>query len=225
VLSIVIPTLNAAAVLPDTLAALAEASVKGLRHEIIVSDGGSQDGTAQLAQQRGARVVIGPRGRGVQLARGAEATAGDWLLFLHADTRLEAGWVARVVAFTASPDKGRAAYFRFALDDPHPAARRIEALVRWRCAMFALPYGDQGLLIARTTYAALGGFKPLPLMEDVDIVRRLGRQGLVALDHAVVTSAERYRRDGWWARPARNLFCLSLYFLGVPPERLLRLYR
>lgn len=224
-LSIVIPTLNAAAVLPDTLAALAEASVKGLRHEIVVSDGGSQDGTAQLAQQGGARVVIGPRGRGAQLARGAETTAGDWLLFLHADTRLEAGWVAQVVAFTASPDKTRAAYFGFTLDDPHPAARRIEALVRWRCTVLALPYGDQGLLIARTTYTAVGGFKPLPLMEDVDMARRLGRQGLVALDHAAVTSAERYRRDGWWARPARNLFCLSLYFLGVPPERLLRLYR
>lgn len=224
-LSIVIPTLNAAAVLADTLASLAEASVSAVPHEIIVSDGGSQDGTVQLAQQRGARVVIGPRGRGAQLARGAEAGAGDWLLFLHADTRLAPGWVAIARAFMRAADGERAAYFRFTLDDAHPAARRIEALVRWRCAAFALPYGDQGLLVARKAYLAVGGFRPMPLMEDVDIARRLGRRRLVALDHAAITSAARYRRDGWWARPLRNLACLSLYFFGVPPVLLLRLYR
>jgi hypothetical protein len=119
----------------------------------------------------------------------------------------------------------QAAYFRFALDDPHPAARRIEAVVRWRCASFALPYGDQGLLIARRTYDAVGGYRPLPLMEDVDITRRLGRARLVPLDHPAVSSAQRYRRDGWWVRPLRNLGCLFLYFVGVPPRHLLRLYR
>jgi rSAM/selenodomain-associated transferase 2 len=225
VLSIVIPTLNAAAMLPGTLASLGEASVNAMPHEIVVSDGGSRDGTVQLAQQRGARLVIGLPGRGGQLARGAEAAAGDWLLFLHADTRLAPGWVAAARAFMTSGTADRASYFRFTLDDPHPSARRIEALARWRCAVLALPYGDQGLLIARQTYRAIDGFKPLPLMEDVDIARRLGSRRLVALDHAAITSAARYRQDGWWARPARNLVCLSLYFLGMPPERLLRLYR
>jgi rSAM/selenodomain-associated transferase 2 len=224
VLSIVIPTLNAAAALADTLASLSEARSTGFPHEIVISDGGSHDGTVDLARQIGARVVVGTPGRGMQLARGAAAAQGDWLLFLHADTNLAPGWLAAVRGFIASGD-GRPAHFRFVLDDPHPAARRIEALVRWRCARLALPYGDQGLLIARRTYDAVGGFRPLPLMEDVDIVRRLGRARLVALDHAAITSAQRYRRDGWWARPLRNLCCLSLYFLGVPPARLLRLYR
>jgi rSAM/selenodomain-associated transferase 2 len=224
VLSIVIPTLNAAAALAGTLASLGEARSSGFPHEIVLSDGGSHDGTVDLARQAGARVVIGTAGRGVQLARGAAAAQGDWLLFLHADTRLAPGWLALVRAFIASGET-RAAHFRFVLDDPHPAARRIEALVRWRCARLALPYGDQGLLISRKTYDLVGGFRPLPLMEDVDLVRRIGRSRLVALDHPAITSAQRYRRDGWWARPLRNLSCLSLYFLGVPPQRLQRLYR
>lgn len=223
-LSIVIPTLNAASALPGTLAALGAARAAGFPHEIVVSDGGSLDQTIDLARRAEARVVVGASGRGAQLARGAAAAQGDWLLFLHADTKPAPGWLAPVGAFMRS-DGSRAAYFRFALDDPHPAARRLEALVRWRCAALALPYGDQALLIARKTYDAVGGFRTLPLMEDVDLVRRIGRRQLVALDHAAVTSAQRYRRDGWWARPVRNLACLSLYFLGVPPRHLLRLYR
>jgi hypothetical protein len=119
---------------------------------------------------------------------------------------------------------GRAAYFAFALDDPSPEARRLERLVAWRCRALALPYGDQGLLVSRALYDAAGGFRPLPLMEDVDFVRRLGRRRLAALPPAAVTSAERWRREGWRRRSARNLACLSLWFLGVPPGAIKRLY-
>jgi len=227
-LAVVIPTLNAAAVLPATLTALGlndGAGKDGLVSEIVVSDGGSSDATCALAQSAGCRVIMGPRGRGAQLAAGAAAATGDWLLFLHADTRLEPGWPAVVRAFCAAPaNRDRAGYFRFALADDTPAARRLEAIVRWRCRVLALPYGDQGLLLRAATYRALGGFAPLPLMEDVDFVRRLGRARLAELPAAAVTSAARYRRDGYWARPLRNLVCLGLYFAGLPPERLVKLY-
>jgi len=221
-ISVVIPTLNAAATLPDTLAALCSSAMLG---EVIVADGGSSDETAARAVAAGARVVVGPRGRGGQLAAGAAAASGNWLLFLHADCRLEPGWERAVDAFLRAPAaEARAGYFDLALDDPAPAARRLERLVTWRSRFLALPYGDQGLLIARRLYDAVGGFAPLPLMEDVDLVRRLGRRRLVRIGARCVASARRYRRDGFVRRPLRNLLCLLLYFIGVPPARIVRLY-
>jgi len=212
-ISVIIPTLNAAHLLPPLLAQL-----EGVG-EVILADGGSGDGLAAL----GPRVVVAPRGRGTQLAAGSAAAQGEWLLFLHADTRLEPDW--RVAVRAAMELRGHAHYFHFALDDPSPQARRLEAIVALRCRWLALPYGDQGLLISRELYAAVGGYRPLPLMEDVDLVRRLGRARLAALSVRAITSADRWRRDGWWRRSARNLMILSLYFCGVSPERLTRLYR
>jgi len=208
--SAVIPTLNAAHLLPPLLEQLS-----GLG-EVILADGGS----AELPH--GGRVIPSPRGRGAQLAAGAAAARGDWLLFLHADTRLELGWEAVVCVAMEAP--GYAGYFRFALDDASLEARRLEAMVAWRCRWLALPYGDQGLLISRALYEGLGGFQPIPLMEDVDLVRRLGRARLHALPGRAITSAERWRRQGWWVRSARNLSILTLWFLGVSPARLARLY-
>ncbi|MFQ5784030.1 MAG: TIGR04283 family arsenosugar biosynthesis glycosyltransferase [Alphaproteobacteria bacterium] len=222
-LSVVIPTLDGAADLERTFDALAEGA--GLIGEIVVADGGSRDGTPDLAARLGARVVSSSASRGAQLAVGAQATTQPWLLFLHGDTRLEAGWTDAAARFIAAPEnRERAAYFRFALDDGRAVARRIEVLVAWRCRALALPYGDQGLLIARAFHDALGGFRPMPLMEDVEMVRRIGRRRLVALDVSAVTSATRFRQDGYFRRSARNLLCVGLYFLGLPPRALLRLY-
>jgi rSAM/selenodomain-associated transferase 2 len=222
-ISAVIPTLNAAGTLSTTLDALCSSAMV---REVIVADGGSSDETLARAGMAGARVVIAPRGRGVQLAAGAAAASGDWLLFLHADCRPEPGWESAVDAFLTAPEaQRRAGYFDLALDDRAPAARRLEHIVAWRCRVLALPYGDQGLLIARTLYEAVGGFAPLPLMEDVDLVRRLGRRRLARIGARCIASARRYRRDGYLYRPLRNLFCLSLYFAGVPPARIVRLYR
>lgn len=222
-LSIIIPTLNAERDLPGTLACVAGAAMP---HEVIVADGGSADATPVIAAEAGARFVARAGGRGPQLCAGAEAATGDWLLFLHADTRPQPGWGHAVRTFVGDPaNRFRAGFFQYALNDPAPAARRLEAMVRWRCRIFGLPYGDQGLLIGHEFHDLLGGFAPIPLMEDVDMARRIGRRRLHPLPVAAVTSADRYRRDGYWLRPARNLVCVGLYFAGVPPRAIAPLYR
>jgi rSAM/selenodomain-associated transferase 2 len=220
-LSIVVPTLNAERTLARTLDSLA--TRPGI--EVIVADGGSQDRTVELARARGARVIACEKGRGTQLAAGADAATGEWLLFLHGDTELALGWSAAVGRFIADPKNlHRAAVFRFRLDDAAPAARRLEALVAWRCRVLALPYGDQGLIISRAFYDSLGGYPTVPLMEDIDLVRRIGRSRLTLLDATATSSAARYRRGGYIRRPLRNVLCLALYFAGLPPRWIARLY-
>lgn len=221
--SLVVPTLDAERTLAPTLAALVPAAVSGLVKELIIADGGSRDRTLTIAEAAGARIVAAPRGRGAQLKAGAQAARGDWLMFLHADTVLDAGWEHEARRFIAEHPE-RAGYFRFRLDDRRWRARALERAVALRCALLSLPYGDQGLLISRRLHDAAGGFRALPLMEDVDLARRLGRRRLRRLEANAVTSAARYRRDGYARRVTRNAFCLSLWLCGVPAERIARLY-
>jgi rSAM/selenodomain-associated transferase 2 len=219
-LSAIVPVLDAADVLGETLAVLGAAPAID---EIVVVDGGSRDQSVGIAEAAGARVVGAPRGRGVQLAAGAAAAAGDWLLFIHADCRPLPGWEGAACRHMAEGGD-KAGYFVLALDDDAAAARRLEAVVAWRCRALALPYGDQGLLISRRLYDAVGGHADMPLMEDVELARRLGRARLVPLGATMLASARRYRRDGYCRRPLRNLMCLSLYFAGVPPRHIAKLY-
>jgi rSAM/selenodomain-associated transferase 2 len=216
-LTVVIPTLNAARTLATTLAAL------GPVREVIVSDGGSADATRQIAIDAGARVIDAPIGRGPQIAAGIGAAEQPWLLILHADTCLQPGWQTDAAAHIAE-NPAKAGYFRFAVRSADPRARRLERMVAWRCRALALPYGDQGLLIHRDLLRAVGGMRDLPLMEDVDLVRRLGRRRLVALNAVALTSAKKWHRDGWYRRSARNLGCLLLWFAGLPPRWIVRLY-
>ncbi|MBK1696298.1 TIGR04283 family arsenosugar biosynthesis glycosyltransferase [Rhodovibrio salinarum] len=224
-LSVVIPTLNARARLPGCLGALRAARAASLVDQVIVADGGSSDGTPEIARGFGAIVVAAPTGRGPQLAAGAKAASGDWLLFLHADTKLAEGWERVLAEHLARPDAAAmAAAFQLAFDEVSDGAARVARLANWRARRLGLPYGDQGLLIARSLYDGVGGYRELALMEDVDLVRRLGRHRLQVLQATAVTSAARYQREGWWRRPARNLSVLALYLLGVPPRFLRRLY-
>ena len=223
-LSVVIPTLDADRTLAATLDSL-ESQLVGMDYEVIVADGASADTSLAIAQAKGARFVSAARGRGAQLRAGALAARGDWLLFVHADTVLGEGWRTEVAAFMGGSENARrAGVFRLSFDDGAPAARRLEKMAAWRARTFGLPYGDQGLLIGRGFYDSIGGFRPLPLMEDVDIARRIGRRRFVHFKARAHTSAKRYRRSGYMRRSARNLACLALFFLGVKPRFLVRLY-
>lgn len=219
-LSVVIPTLNAAEALPGCLSALMEGLDAGLIRELILTDGGSDDATPVIADEVGATWVTGAPSRGGQLRRGAGAAKGDWLLFLHADSRLPDGWSARVSAQITS---GRPGYFRLRFDARGLGAGWVAGWANLRSRLFGLPYGDQGLLISRRDYDAVGGYQDIPLMEDVAIARKL-RGRLTMIPAAITTSAERYRRDGWLRRGARNLSLLLRYFAGVDPDRLARRY-
>lgn len=223
-ISVVIPTLNAAETLPRCLNSLLDAAMSGLVREVIVVDGGSTDETLFIAEAAGARVVTGRECRGGRLALGADAARSDWLLFLHANTILEPNWRCEASAFMARamPDAPRAAAFGFGLDDFEPEARRREMLVALRCWLLGLPYGDQGLLIPACFYRKLGGYKPLPLMEDVDFVRRIGRRRLVMLRARAITGCERpgKRRN----KRLRHLGLLALHALRVPHPVMALLY-
>jgi rSAM/selenodomain-associated transferase 2 len=216
-LSVVIPALNAAEWIGPCLVRLREAD------EVIVVDGGSTDGTPAIARRNGAAVIVSERGRGRQLHAGARAARGDWFLFLHADTLLEPGWRAAADRH-CERQRGRPACFRFALDAKEWQARVVEAGVALRVALGGRPYGDQGLLISRRLYELVGGYRPLPLMEDIDLVRRLPLRKVEPLDPFALTSAERWRRDGWLRRWARNFLCLTAWRLGIPAAWIARLY-
>ncbi|MEX2615155.1 MAG: TIGR04283 family arsenosugar biosynthesis glycosyltransferase [Alphaproteobacteria bacterium] len=224
-LSIIIPTLNAAPHLRNSLPPLAAFEAIDLVHEVIFADGGSGDDTAEIAEAIGAIHVNAEKGRGMQLAAGAAMAKGRWLLFLHADTRLAANWHEAVRDFVGVPENSRrAGYFRFRLDDDSLRAFLLAKVVAWRARVFGLPYGDQALLISSDHYRRIGGFQAIPLMEDVALVRRIGRRNLSPLKPDAVTSAERYRRDGYFLRPIRNFLCLILFFLGTPPRVIARIY-
>ncbi|HUO89684.1 MAG TPA: glycosyltransferase [Rhizomicrobium sp.] len=213
-ISVVIPALNAQAVLPRCFDSLIGATVRGLVKEVIVADGGSGDDTLTIADAAGCHVVRADKDRGAQLAAGARAARGDWLLFLHPETALEPGWENEAEAFMARTtlEKPRAASFRFALDDFEPRARRRERVAALRGHLFALPYGDQGLLISKRLYQKIGGYRA-GTMADADLVRRIGRARLVQLRARAINAAQ--------AAPRPRLLAL-LHALRLPRAALAR---
>lgn len=219
-LSIVIPTLNAAQELPDTLHCLMEGVSSGLIAALVISDGGSDDATLTIAEAAGATVVHGKAGRGGQLRRGAEAATGRWLLFLHADLHLSPSWSGVVETHIVQAARAGVFRLRFRAEGALPALVAGWANARSR---LGLPYGDQGLLISRETYDQIGGYPDIPLMEDVAMARKL-RGRIALLPGYSSTSAERYRSEGWLLRGTRNLWLLAQFLAGVSPDHLYRKY-
>jgi rSAM/selenodomain-associated transferase 2 len=191
--------------------------------EIIIVDGGADPMIDALVQPRSdVRVLRTTAGRGHQMNVGAQQARGTWLIFLHADSQPPPEWINEVR--NAAQDTGTVGgWFQFQLDSGAWQARTLEWLVALRVRLLRLPYGDQGFFVRRSVFEAMGGYRPWPIMEDVDFIARLVRVGPVRRSHVRLrTSARRWERDGWLRRSGRNLILLCLYFLGVSPETLAR---
>lgn len=223
----IIPTLNSGDALSPLLAALAPHCTR-----IIVSDGGSSNSTIPIAAKGGAILCSGSKGRGTQLARGADwadliADDADWFLFLHSDVTLSPDWFSAVLDHIQNrPHK--VGYFRFGADTPKLWGRLMEFLVGLRSFWWRLPYGDQGLLISRKLYKDIGGYPDVPLFEDIGLLdkiyKKLGRYGFRVLNSKLITDVSAYERDGWRQRTSRNFRLLKAYRRGVPIETLLKDY-
>ena len=222
-LGVVIPALDEEEHLPFLLDDLRSLPVPV---EIVVVDGGSSDETLAAARNGGARTVRGDRGRGVQMNAGAHALETPWLLFLHADSRVPAATRSALAEWLSDPHSCEAAHFAFQLDQEGLWWTVLERGQRVRERVTGLAYGDQGLLLSRARYEEIGGIPDLPLMEDVEAIRRLRRIGAVdRIEAPIVTSTRRYREDGPFLGWLRNAVLLGLYSLGVPPRILVRWYR
>jgi rSAM/selenodomain-associated transferase 2/rSAM/selenodomain-associated transferase 1 len=219
-LSVVIPALNEARQIARTITA---ASIP--EAQIIVSDGGSTDRTVAIARSLGARIVSGQPNRAAQQNRGAAAARGEVLLFLHADTRLPPEYGDHI--FETLMDRCTVlGAFRFATDIHTPAMQAIAFLTNLRAGRLKLPYGDQGLFMRRADFYRFGGFPETPIAEDLYLVRKMARNGRIAMAPvAAVTSGRRWRRLGPLRTTLVNTLVAVGCLAGIPPERLSPLYR
>ena len=201
-ISIIIPTINEANNLPLLLSDLSSIQKEG---EIIIVDCGSEDKTIDIANIYGAKVFISKeRNRGLQLDIGAKNSKGEWLIFLHADTRLTHDWFKKINSFLEG-NKNIIYYFEFKINHKKIIYRVLEILVNCRSRFFKQPYGDQGLIIHRTTYFKNNGFKKIPLMEDIDFIRRLNKKNyLKQLNLPIFISSRKWERTNIFLQAIKN---------------------
>jgi hypothetical protein len=222
--SIIIPVLNEAAAIAQTLATAQQVSNTEIA-EIIVVDGGSQDDTVAIAQSLGAKVITTTPGRAQQMNAGAKAATGEVLLFLHGDTLLPSNFGSQVRQALISPGVIAGA-FALSINSALPGIRLIERLVNWRSRYCQMPYGDQAIFLRAKTFQQIGGFRDLPIMEDFELMRQLQKQGAIAIvPEPVITSGRRWERLGVLRTTLLNQLIILGYFLGVPCDRLARWYR
>lgn len=219
-IGVVIPTLNEQEFLPALLGDLRRLGTE-VPLDVMVADGGSTDDTLACALRADARVLMAPRGRARQLNAGAAAVRGEWLFFVHADSRLDAAARLALITAVRPGSDVNAAVFGFAIDLPGRWKRMIELGQRVRETVARLPYGDQGLLVRRTVFQEVGGYPDIPVMEDVALIRRLRHHIRIRrLPAAVVTSGRRYLRGGVVRTWLRHSALIACYFAGISPWRL-----
>ena len=223
-LSVIIPALNAEADIQLCLNSLMPGLEAGLIREVLVVDGGSTDATGRIADATGANLIASDRaGRAIQLRVGAGQARGDWFLFLHADTALSRDWAERVSAHIRR-GQDQAAAFTLVFRSDDPMAKTVAKRANRRARALGLPYGDQGLLISRSLYNEIGGYQETPFMEDVILVRAIGKRRLTILRAEAHTSAAKYERDGWRKRSWQNAWLITRFLLGASPAKLAKAY-
>lgn len=220
-ISIIIPVLNEAAIIPENIAKLQyETEI-----EIIVVDGGSQDNTVELVQNLGVKVIYSPQtGRANQMNFGASLATGDILLFLHADTRLPDRYLDFVIKTLSNPETVIGA-FKLAIDSPQKSLRFLEKMVNLRSRFLSLPYGDQAFFLKASIFREINGFADLPIMEDFELIQRLKKRGKVSIVPAkVITSGRRWQKLGVVRTTIINQLIILGYYLGISPKKLSHWY-
>lgn len=219
--SIIIPVFNEA----GTISAMLD-SLKSLRgaKEVIVVDGGSTDGTAQLAAASGFLTISAPRGRARQMNAGYQHASGEVLLFLHSDSRMASDALEKMRA-VLEDEQVVGGGFRLAMDDPSPVLGMVCFLSNLRAKWGRVYFGDQGIFVRREVFAAVGGYRDMPIMEDWELSGKIaGKGGLVQVPAVITTSARRFRQGGIW----RTIWLMQklklLYLCGVSPDRIRRYY-
>ena len=219
-ISVIIPTLNEALILNQTLTEIHRHSPD----EVIITDGGSTDGTLEIAETFGVRIVQGPPGRALQMNAGAKTATGDVLLFLHADSRVDAKSYQKMMAVLQQENPLGGA-FGLAIESEKPSLKLISLLATLRSKYLNLVYGDQAIFVKTDVFREMGGFSSIPICEDLDFFRRLKKKGpVVLLEEKAVTSARRWRTEGVFLTTFRNMLIAGLFLLGFPPRVLSKWY-
>jgi rSAM/selenodomain-associated transferase 2 len=221
-ISIVIPVLNEEAYLWTCIEAIIQDDATG---EIIVADGGSTDRTIGIVEGfQGVKLLRTAKGRGLQMNAGASFATGETLLFLHADTILQKGW-SQAIELALQDNAVAGGAFTFAVDSPMKKYRAVEQWVKFRCFLFKLPYGDQGIFVRSAVFKKVKGYKNIPLMEDVDLIERLkGKGRITVLDTIAFTSERRWLNKGLLCTAAINQLVMLLYRIGISPHILAKIY-
>jgi rSAM/selenodomain-associated transferase 2 len=220
-ISVVIPAINEEATIGNTINQV----LSGKNIEVILADGGSDDGTREISESLGAQIVMATKGRALQMNEGALIASGDILLFLHSDTTLPFDYDRDIRQALADPCIAVGA-FGLSFDTDTPAMRLMALGANLRSRLFSLPYGDQALFVRRADFHEAGGFPKIPIMEDVAFVRGMKKKGRIAiLSSRITTSSRRYQAMGTVRTWVVNQLAMAGFFMGMPPEELAVPYR